>query len=283
MRSSSATFIEWGAIALLAIFFVPRILASMSQGNARTNAQYNPGAALNAQAARAVNTAGLAANTGLAEFLAGMLRKQQPSSSQSKPASGPSMSTGQQAKPSAAVAPPSSVSPLFTMLNNWFGDKQEAAQLTAYLGQGATIQQASRAVDENYLDVIAALTDGDSPSYVPTESSNYDGQTIPEEQQLAATESSNYNDETIPYVDTGAWDSAANDYGFTADDFAQFNDFSNIPRAIPWDSAENNFGFTSEDVAAFNDFSSYDTSNYSDGGGDYYSQGGWDDPYGFWY
>lgn len=72
-RSSSSTLIEWGGILVLAFLFVPKLLAGLKASNARTATQYSPGAAAQAQAARAVNTAGLVGNTALANILSQLL------------------------------------------------------------------------------------------------------------------------------------------------------------------------------------------------------------------
>lgn len=74
MKSSTSTFIEWGAIILVAFFAVPKLLGAFGGSNARTATQYSPGAAANAQAARAINTAGLVGNTALGDFLARLLK-----------------------------------------------------------------------------------------------------------------------------------------------------------------------------------------------------------------
>jgi hypothetical protein len=84
-RDSSSKLIEWGGILIVAFFFVPRLLAALSASNARTAVQFSPGAALSAQEARGINTAGTIGNTALGNFLSSLLGQNKP---QPKPAGG---------------------------------------------------------------------------------------------------------------------------------------------------------------------------------------------------
>lgn len=88
MARSSSTLIEWGGIIIVVFFFVPRILAALSTSNLRTATQFSPSAALQAQGARAVNTAGLIGNTALADLLSRLLGRQSSGGGKASPSAG---------------------------------------------------------------------------------------------------------------------------------------------------------------------------------------------------
>jgi hypothetical protein len=85
------TIIEFSVVGLFALYVLPKVLASISMGNAQTAAAYNPAAAFQAQQARAINTAGTVGSNALANLLKS-LTGQQPQSS--KPSGGMSMGSG---------------------------------------------------------------------------------------------------------------------------------------------------------------------------------------------
>ena len=86
-KNASSNLITWGGIIVVGLFVVPRVLAQMSKNSLATRNASSPGAALNSQLTRGVNTAGYAGNTALANWLARLLGKgSQPS--QAKPSAG---------------------------------------------------------------------------------------------------------------------------------------------------------------------------------------------------
>jgi hypothetical protein len=116
MKSSTSTFIEWGAVLLVAFFAVPRLLGALSGSNAKQSTQYSPGAAANAQAARAINTAGLVGNSALGDFLARLLNPSKPPTASSQSPGAKGGNTATQAASGGGATRPSGSPDM-----SWFG------------------------------------------------------------------------------------------------------------------------------------------------------------------
>lgn len=88
--------VKWGGIALILLFVVPRLFAAIRTNNATLARSSNPGTAANAQAARAVNTAGSLANNALANALNQLLKQPSNAAKGSSPSGGnaPGLSAG---------------------------------------------------------------------------------------------------------------------------------------------------------------------------------------------
>jgi hypothetical protein len=85
----------WGGVAFGALFILPRALAAVRTSSTQQRSSTIPQAAAQTQAARAINTAGLAGNTALARILSQMLSgKSQKNGSSSGQRSGSSGATG---------------------------------------------------------------------------------------------------------------------------------------------------------------------------------------------
>jgi len=178
-QSTGATVATWAGVIIAGyvgiVYLLPNLLALMKGSKSSSTGGLVPsaggayGSPYYAQQAQQQNNAILSA-------LAALLKGQQSGGSGSKGGSGLSGGSGSSGSGGSSSSGNSS---LFSVLNSWFGDPTESAQLAGLLANGSTIEDAANAIGEDPREVTSALTGVDVTQDVPTESVPIPTETIP--------------------------------------------------------------------------------------------------------